>query len=76
MVYNGIASTELSGVAWQKSRRSNSRGNCVELAKLDDGSVAMRNSRFPDGPALVYTAAEVDALIRGAKDGDFDNMLQ
>ncbi|GLU47731.1 DUF397 domain-containing protein [Nocardiopsis ansamitocini] len=73
--YNGISATELGDVAWQKSRRSNSIGNCVEMAKLPDGAIAMRNSRFPNGPALVYTQAEIDALILGAKDGDFDNLL-
>lgn len=73
--YNGISATELQHVTWQKSQRSNSQGACVEMAKLTDGSIAMRNSRFPDGPALVYTQAEVDALILGAKDGDFDNFL-
>ncbi|MFD0774641.1 DUF397 domain-containing protein [Streptomonospora algeriensis] len=73
--YNGIAATELQNVTWQKSRRSNSQGACVEMARLTDGSIAMRNSRFPDGPALVYTQAEIDALIHGAKDGDFDNLV-
>ncbi|GAB3210283.1 DUF397 domain-containing protein [Marinactinospora thermotolerans] len=73
--YNGIPATELQDVTWQKSRRSNSRGNCVEMARLSNGSIAVRNSRFPDGPALVYTQAEIDALILGAKDGDFDNLL-
>ncbi|MDA2810101.1 DUF397 domain-containing protein [Nocardiopsis sp. RSe5-2] len=73
--YNGIPATELTDAAWQKSRRSNSRGSCVEMAKLPDGSIAVRNSRFPGGPALVYTQAEIDALILGAKDGDFDNFL-
>lgn len=73
--YNGITASELPNVAWQKSRRSNSRGACVEMAKLSDGSIAMRNSRFPTGPALVYTPDEIDALIGGAKDGDFDNLL-
>ncbi|MBB4930119.1 hypothetical protein F4561_000939 [Lipingzhangella halophila] len=74
-VHNGIAASDLQGVTWQKSQRSNSRGACVEMARLTDGSIAMRNSRFPDGPALVYTQAEVDALIMGAKDGDFDNLV-
>lgn len=75
MTYNGIASDKLTGVTWRKSRRSNSRGNCVEMARLADGSIAVRNSRFPTGPALVYTQAEIDALILGAKDGDFDDFL-
>jgi hypothetical protein len=73
--HNGVASTALQGVTWVKSRRSNSQGNCVELARLDSDSIAVRNSRFPSGPALVYTQAEIDALILGAKDGDFDGFL-
>jgi hypothetical protein len=74
-VYNGVPAAELLDVSWQKSHRSNSQGNCVELAKLPDGSVAVRNSRFPTGPALVYTRAEMRALILGAKAGDFDSLL-
>lgn len=74
-VHNGIAASDLQGVTWQKSQRSNSRGACVEMAQLTDGSIAMRNSRFPDGPALVYTQDEIDALIQGAKHGEFDNLV-
>jgi Domain of unknown function (DUF397) len=72
--YNGVPAGDLD-VSWQKSHRSNSQGNCVELAKLPDGSVAVRNSRHPTGPALVYTRAEIQALIQGAKAGDFDSLL-
>lgn len=36
----------------------------------------MRNSRHPDGPALVYTRAEIEAFINGAKDGDFDDLIR
>ena len=74
-VYNGMPATELRGATWRKSRRSNSQGNCVELAELADGAVAMRNSRHPDGPALIFTQAEIAALILGAKDGDFDHLV-
>lgn len=74
-VYNGMAATELRGVVWQKSRHSNSQGSCVEFAKLPDGDVAMRNSRYPDGPALVYTPAEIEALLLGVKDGEFDHLI-
>lgn len=74
-IHNGMSATQLRGLAWQKSGRSNSTGNCVEMAQLPTGEVAMRNSRHPDGPALVYTQSEVEALIEGAKDGDFDNLV-
>ncbi|GAA3494787.1 DUF397 domain-containing protein [Streptomyces prasinosporus] len=60
---------------WIKSRRSNAEGNCVEVAPLADGAIAMRNSRDPDGPALVYTAAELAAFLAGAKDGEFDHLV-
>ncbi|RJL20543.1 DUF397 domain-containing protein [Bailinhaonella thermotolerans] len=73
--YNGMPATELAGVSWRKSRRSNSSGNCVELAELPGGDVAVRNSRFPDGPALIYTRDEIRALVLGAKDGDFDYLV-
>ncbi|QNP64521.1 DUF397 domain-containing protein [Streptomyces genisteinicus] len=74
-VYNGITATELQGVVWQKSRHSNSQGSCVEFAKLPGGDVAMRNSRHPEGPALVYTPAEIEALLLGVKDGEFDHLV-
>jgi hypothetical protein len=35
----------------------------------------MRNSRDPEGPALIYTRAEIEAFLGGVNDGDFDNLL-
>jgi hypothetical protein len=35
----------------------------------------VRNSRNPDGPALIYTRAEIAALIEGVKLGEFDDLL-
>ncbi|EFG07502.1 putative regulator [Streptomyces clavuligerus] len=73
--YNGMAATELRGVVWQKSKHSNSQGSCVEFARLPGGNVAMRNSRHPEGPALVYTPAEIEAMLLGVKDGEFDHLI-
>jgi Domain of unknown function (DUF397) len=72
---NGMPAGQLQGVTWQKSGRSGPNGNCVECAALPDGGVAMRNSKDPEGPALIYTAAEIEAFIGGVRDGDFDNLL-
>jgi hypothetical protein len=74
-LYNGMPAGQLTGAAWRKSHRSNSQGTCVEVASLPGGGVAVRNSRFPAGPALIYTQAEIDAFLRGAKDGEFDDLL-
>jgi hypothetical protein len=73
--YNGIAATALTDVTWQKSQHSNPNGACVEVALLPDGEIAVRNSRFPTGPALVYTRAEIAAFLAGAKAGEFDHVL-
>ncbi len=74
-IANGTRSTLIEGVEWKKSRRSNPGGNCVELAALPHGGFAVRNSRHPEGPALVYTREEIEAFIGGAKDGEFDGLV-
>jgi Domain of unknown function (DUF397) len=57
---------------WIKSSYSGpTGGNCVEVACLSGGAVAVRSSRNPDGPALIFTRAEWDAFIDGARDGEF-----
>ena len=58
---------------WIKSSYSGpTGGKCAEIAFLADGKVAMRNSREPDGPALVFTAAEWNAFLAGVRDGEFN----
>ncbi|WP_306214090.1 DUF397 domain-containing protein [Actinoplanes sp. RD1] len=74
-IFNGMPAGQLEGVAWKKSGRSNPSGNCVETAALPDGSIAMRNSRDPQGAALIYTRAEIEAFLGGVRDGDFDYLV-
>jgi hypothetical protein len=70
-----IPASDLPGATWRKSSYSNSQGDCVEVARLPDGMIAVRNSRDPAGPALTFPRAEVAAFIRGARTGEFDNLL-
>jgi hypothetical protein len=74
-VRNGMSADLLSNANWRKSRHSGAVGNCVEVAPLAGGEIAMRNSRFPSGPALIYTREEIAAFLAGAKDGEFDDVL-
>lgn len=70
---NGTPAHQLEAV-WRKSRASNSTGSCVEVAELPDGEIAVRNSRYPSGPALIYRRAEMAAFVAGAKNGEFDDL--
>lgn len=75
-IYNGMPSARLEVPVWSKSRRSNPDGNCVELAVLPDGQVAMRNSRHPAGPVLIYGKQDISAFMRSVKEGEFDDLVR
>ena len=63
---------ELATAKWFKSSRSNGTGDCVEVAFLDRGDVALRDTKDQGrGPIMVFTPAEWDAFIGGVQDGEF-----
>jgi hypothetical protein len=72
-ITNGIPANEVPAL-WRKSTASNPSGACVEVAALAGGDVAVRNSRHPSGPALVYTRAEITAFLAGVRNGEFDDL--
>jgi hypothetical protein len=64
---------DLSSAVWRKSSRSgDSGGQCVEVATNLSGVVAVRDSKNPDGPKLVFTPSEWKAFLGGVKTGEFD----
>jgi hypothetical protein len=74
-IHNGMSAADLAGATWRKSQRSNSQGACVELARIDTSTVAMRNSRDPRGTALIYPADAVRAMVAALRAGEFDYLV-
>lgn len=65
---------DLSNAVWQRAAGSEElEGPHLEIAFVQDGYVAMRSSENPvDSETLIFTPAEWEAFVLGAKDGEFD----
>jgi hypothetical protein len=69
--------SELRNVRWRKSSFSGpTGGNCVETAALAEGRIAVRNSRFPAGPALVFTGSAWEAFIGRCGPADWARLTE
>ncbi|WP_308294813.1 DUF397 domain-containing protein [Streptomyces sp. JJ66] len=65
-----MKSSDLTGAAWRKSSYSNGQANCVEVAFLGEGRVALRDSKdLGTGAALVFTAGEWHTFTTGVTRG-------
>ena len=65
---------DYQSLKWRKAARSNPNGECMELARTSDGDVALRNSRDPSGPVLVFARAEIKDFLDGARKREFDDL--
>jgi hypothetical protein len=74
-IYNGMPARDLGPDGWDKPWSGPNGDACVEAKRLPDGRVALRQSTSVEGPALIYTAAEMRAFIEGIKNGDADFLL-
>lgn len=72
---NGMQADALESVTWIKSSHSNATGNCVEMAALPDGRVAVRDSWYPHGPALVCTRDGFAAIVAEACEGSCGSVI-
>jgi hypothetical protein len=62
---------DTTGATWLSAPQEDGSPGDVQIAFVDE-YIAMRDGRFPDGPVLVFTQAEWDAFVLGARDGEFD----
>jgi hypothetical protein len=58
---------DLSSAEWRKSSFSGANNNCVEIAGNLPGIVAIRDSKNPDGPALIITRSRWTAFTAAVK---------
>lgn len=65
-----MESLDLTSVRWHKSSYSSGNGQCVEVATVR-GATAIRDSKNPGGPALVFTAEEWAAFVGGVAAGEY-----
>ncbi|OLT09785.1 hypothetical protein BJF78_06155 [Pseudonocardia sp. CNS-139] len=63
---------ELAGAEWRRSSTSSEHEHGVEVAIISGPRWAVRDSRDPDGPVLIFTEAEWVAFSLGARAGEFD----
>ena len=64
---------DLTNAKWRKSTRSGgNEGTCVEVATNLPGVVAVRDSKNPGGPALVFQPVEWAAFLADLKNGELN----
>ncbi|MEU0689838.1 DUF397 domain-containing protein [Streptomyces uncialis] len=65
---------DLSQVEWTVSSHSGGGGDCVRIGTAQ-GHILIGDTKNPDRPPHVFTPSEVRAFILGARDGEFDHLL-
>jgi hypothetical protein len=65
---SGEDTAGLAATAWRKSSASSVNGNCVEVASLPAGRMAVRDSKDKNGPILRFSRDEWHQFISEIQD--------
>jgi hypothetical protein len=68
LAYGGTWLSRPCAMEWRKSSYSNPSGNCVETARLPGERVAVRDSKRPGGPELIFSRAEWVSFLRALRE--------
>ncbi|MFF0450164.1 DUF397 domain-containing protein [Streptomyces sp. NPDC004609] len=59
--------TSTEAPAWRKSSYSGNEDNCLEFADNQPGTVPVRDTKNPGGPALTFTTTAWNVFIQTIK---------
>ncbi|MER7845697.1 DUF397 domain-containing protein [Kitasatospora sp. NPDC096077] len=62
---------DLTGASWSKSSYSGNGGQCVEVAPDFPGLMPVRDSKDPQGPALVFPSEAWKSFVVAVRSGEF-----
>lgn len=70
-----LPATAFEGARWQKASYSEPQQGCVEFTKIGN-IIAVRDSVLgTDSPILQFDSVEIAAMLAGAKEGEFDHLI-
>ncbi|WP_316529318.1 DUF397 domain-containing protein [Kitasatospora brasiliensis] len=59
---------------WRKSTYSNGQGGCIEVADGYTRVMPVRDSKDPDGPALIFAAEAWGSFVSAVRGGEFGDV--
>ncbi len=68
-----LESAARAGLAWRKSSFSGTQNDCVEVSESIPGLVPVRDSKDPEGPALVFERDAFASFVAAVKSGQFSS---
>lgn len=67
----GVAVDQLDGAVWRKSNRSGTQGECVEVSLNLPDIVAVRDSKDPNGPKLIFAPRKWASFVTAVREDSF-----